>query len=451
MNIELERKSETLKYNNEKISSFKSIKSQINGSLIFEDCIIDVLDLDNLKIKNGSLTFKRCSFTSSTILKNIRVDGDINFIECESSTLIKFFNIVSIGQIFFEYFKTDKKIEFIDVQFNLLKLSSVTMDYLNLSSNTSNNISNIDIDNSNIFNTLQLNNISNIDSISINNVKVSELRLNSILFNNSSNVFIKKSTVDFIFFDNISTNDSINLLIDDNLVEILKINTFTSNKGEISIKNGFCKNIIIGENVDENLLIDFSNSSYDNIEIDKKFYNFLTNNKSEKSILRINDFNQNSKTLQILSKMFADNYQYNLQDLCFYYYNNYVMEQSIKDSKNNFTKLIIHTKYFFGKYFFGWGVKLSNIINSFFYVIGIYSLVYIVLFFEEDITYKYKNYLLEGSILDIFYSSFLLVFGSYSDFEIKNKTIDFLMYSEHLIGILLLSILTGTIIRKLVR
>ena len=450
MNIELERKSETLKYSNEKISILKSIKSQINGSLIFEDCNIDVLDLDNVRIENGSLTFKRCSFTSSAILKKLKVK-DINFIECESSTLIKFFNIESTGEIFFDYFKTEKKVEFIDVQFNLLKLSSTTMDYFNLSSNTSNKISNIEINNSNIINTLKLNNISNIHTISINNVKVSELRLNSILFNNSSNIFIKNSTVGFIFFDNISTNDSMNLLIDDNLIEILKINTFVSNKGEILIKNGFCKNIIVGENVDENLLIDFSNSSYDNIEIDKKFYNFLTNKKSKKSILSVNDFNQNSKTLQILSKMFADNYQYNLQDLCFYYYKNYVMEQNIKDSTSKFTKLIIHTKYFFGKYFFGWGVKLSNIINSFFYVIVIYALLYIALFFEKDITYKYKNYPLEDSILDIFYSSFLLVFGSYSDFEIKNRTIDFLMYSEHLIGILLLAILTGTIIRKLVR
>lgn len=451
MEIVLPKKTTSLDYINQHISSFISNKTFLYGNLTFSDCTIEMIDIDNLKIKNGSITFKRCKFISYVSLKNIKLNGNINFIECESSALFKLFKIESNMEIFFEYFKTDKKIEFVDVLFNKINILSSTLDYFSINSNTSNHIETITINNCDIVNSIHLFNIHKINTLNFINVKTNEIKLKGIYLNQDSTVNITNSNMNFLFLESLASIDKSNIMIVDNLIDILNINNIKSNYGEISIKNGFQKKLIIGKNISESILIDFSEASLENIDLDESLYTFLSNKKRNNSILKDGNFEQNSKTLQILSKMFADNYQYELQDLCFYYHNNFQMKQKIKKSENLISKTTYAIKYFFGKYFFGWGVKLSNIVNSFFYVIGIYGFLYYLLFNIFGVQYKYKSYELNGSFFDSFYSSALLLFGSYSDFELNNKKLDSIMYSEHLIGILLLAILTGTIIRKLVR
>jgi len=453
MTLEFSKKiSENIDYKNKNIDLLKATKTIFNENILFENCIIDKLDFDNIKCKK-SITFKRCKFISYFSLKNIKIDSNINFIECESETFIKLFKIDSKSEMFFEYFKSDKKIEFTDLNISKLHINNSTFDNLNIIANLSNDINSLILKNIEILNNIYISKIHNNSILKIIDIKTNSLKFNTINFNQTAIFKITNSNLHFLQLKLLKSNSKIFLQSIDNLIDILQIDKIFLNKTVYENNGGFYNNFIIKKDLADTFVVDFTNVSIDNLEIDNNVYSFIEDDIYKQNNIFIKDnYLQNFNTLKILSKMFADNYQYNLQDLCFYHYKNFEYQEKIKNTTTLLSKIIFNINAFFGRYFLGWGVKLSNIFLSFLYIIILYFFVYNIFLIYEDTSFKFKNIIFQESVFNNFKASFLMLFGSFSDLElINNSILNYVMYSEHLIGILMLSLLTGTIIRKLVR
>lgn len=451
MKLDFKGKINSENYINENIESLICRKVLFTGDLTFTDCIINTIDIDNIRFKSGSISFRRCKFIGYTSFKNIKIEENISFIECESEVLIKFFKIESKSELYFEYYKSEKKIEFMDMTLSILRIHNSTFDNVSLLSNLSNKIDNIIIESSEATNSFNLSGLTNVKSINLNSIKANELKITTIDFSENSDFLISNSSISFFKLDLLNSKDNIKFNLDDNLVEILQINKIKLLNSTMSISNGFYKNLIIKKDLSDSLTIDFSAATIENLDLDESLFSFIKSKINDEIILKKNNFLQNSITLKMLSKMFADNYQYSLQDLCFYHYNNFHLKNEIIESKSIFNKLALRSKLFFGKYILGWGVKLGNILLSFLYITILYSIVYFVLLNTNDLVIKFKNMDFGNDIYHSFITSLLGLFGSFSDFETNSEILEMIIYSEHLIGILMLALLTGTIIRKLVR
>ena len=145
------------------------------------------------------------------------------------------------------------------------------------------------------------------------------LALFAIDFINHADFVITNSSISFFNLDLLRSKEEVKLNLDDNLVEILQINNIKLPDSSICIRNGFYKNLIIKDNLLDSVTVDFADTAIENLDLNESLYSFIKNEIKNEIILKKDDFLQNSKVFKILSKMFADNYQYRLQDLCFYF------------------------------------------------------------------------------------------------------------------------------------
>jgi len=404
MNLEFNKKVfENIEYKNKEIDILKSTKVIFYENILFEDCIINKINFDEIKCKK-SITFKRCKFISYFSLKNIKIDSNINFIECESETLIKIFKVNSKSEIFFEYFKSDKKIEFTDLNIVKLHINNSTFDNLNIVANLSNDINSLILKNIEVLNNIYISKIHNNSILKVIDTKTNSLKFNTINLNQEAIFQVTNSNLHFLQLKFLKSDTKIFLQLIDNLIDILQIDKIFLNETVFENNGGFYNNFIIKKDLVDTFVIDFTNISINNLEIDNNVYSFIEDDIYEQNNIFIKDnYLQNFNTLKMLSKMFADNYQYNLQDLCFYHYKNFEYKEKIKNSTTFLSRMMYKLNAFFGRYFLGWGVKLSNIFLSFLYIIILYFLIYNIFLIYGDTSFKFKNIIFQESIFKLFF------------------------------------------------
>jgi len=454
MEIKFKRKEEQpIKYTNEYIVALDALKTMFLEDVVFENCIIERMHFKEVKSKK-SITFKRCKFISLFSFKNIQADSNINFIECESQTPINLFQLETSNEIYFEHFKSNNTLEFSDIKTHKLHLSNSSFDSLKFISVLQNEINHCFMDNLDISNKVFLSKISKIKTFDISSIKSNEFKLSNCSFENNAKIIIKSSNFNFLQLLFLSSSDKANMNLIDNIVNIIQVNKINLKNTILKIDGGFYSNFIIKKELTDNFIIDFSEAPIENLDISEYLYRFIDNKLDENNHFFIKeDYFQNANILKMFSNMFAENYQYNLQDLCFYHHKNLEFKDKIKNSESFMSKINFYFKYIFGKHFFGWGVKLNDILLSMFYIITIFALIFSVFNLFQDMSFKLKYLVFSNNVCNNYLVSFLSMFGSYSDIEFttKNKILEFLLYVENLIGILMLTILTGAIIRKLVR
>lgn len=417
------------------------IKNHDNSldNLIIEDSKIENLLIDNLKCKN--IIFRNCVIEKGEI-KNLKCDR-IDFIDCQVNTHLKFFknqsNVINIENL------KSNKIKFVGLDVFLLNLIKIKSDDVEIDHITQSKIQKIFFKDSDILSNVYIKNIT-IEECRINNINTKDFLLNNIILKNGK-ISISESKMDLIFIEKLFSENLDCELVKNNS-KLCYIKDLICKKESILLFiEGFYENLTIKQNI-EYLKIDFTRANFISLNLSEELYKFLTNKEAYKFLFISDNLSQNIDTLKILSKMFGDNYEFNLQDECYYWFNNLKLQYLIKNSN-------VHKKMYYlliliiGK-IFGWGVRLQNIFFSFIFTTILFGFIYGYFLNKYNLVIDFHNIKL-STYIDGFFISFLTMLNYFSDFNYQNYMVFIIMIIQSVISIVFLTILTGSIVRKLVR
>jgi len=417
------------------------IKNDDNNfdNFIVEDSKIENLLIDNLKCKN--IIFRNCIIEKGEI-KNLKCDR-IDFIDCQVNTHLSFFKN-QLNTINIENLKSNK-IKFIDLDVSLLNLIRIKSDDVEIDHITQSKIQKIFFKDSDILSNVYIKNV-NIEECMVNNVNTKDFLLKNIILK-SGKVSISESKMDLISIEKLFS-ENLNCELAKNNSKLCYIKDIICKKESILLfTEGFYENLTIKQNI-KYLKVDFTTANFISLNLSEELYKFLTNKEAYKFLFISDNLLQNIDTLKILSKMFGDNYEFNLQDECYYWFNNLKLQYLIKNS--DFHKKVYYFLILIIGKIFGWGVRLQNIFFSFIFITISFGFVYGYFLNKYHLVIDFHNVKL-NTYVDGFLISFLTMLNYFSDFDYQNYIIFIIMIIQSIISIIFLTILTGSIVRKLVR
>lgn len=422
--------------------------------LLFEKISFLSFEVGNSNFNDASLTFRDCVFLGSVALKEVKVNKSISFINCEFKGGITLFKV-----------STDLSLSLIGCHINghvlinglvgkKLEINeSSAADFSVAAHEVPTAIKEIDLVNVNISSQLLIDSIGNNEGVNLENCNASILLIRNMEWQDKNLLNIEKGRIAEIIFEQLKTNHT-EILLNSTTSESIYVRNCSFEESDIKFDQVFVNGIFaIKHSSYTKSRIDISTVTCENINLDQKLLDFINSRTNNESAIFHTTFGDESRlqTLKLLKDKFAREHNYIFEDNTFYLLKNFEMWHAIKSCRWwQLPKLFFI--YFFSRFIMGWGVRLRNSFFSAILIIFLYSSVYYLKLSlcKVDSSIEYLGQKAEGFYATLVYSS-LTFFGQNGDVEISCSLPIFLTLSEFIIGIGMVTIIVGMLIRKLVR
>ena len=422
------------KIHEQEILAIKLVHCRLKGTLHFMSCTIE-----------KDLSIERCILQENVTINDCQINGDLTIFNSSTKSCINISSSEISGKIRIESSSCRELIIF-NSSFNGLEFYG---------SEAPASIKKIVMNKARSDGCLIIRFASDLDSMDISNSEIMELSLEKLNINQTFDFKIKSSKINYVNFKNITSNDrhDLNISMEDNTSN--EIIFFNSNleKSMVVVKNCTVKQLLKFKQCQyDECTINFSESDICFFDIDEIAFEFL-NSSNNYSPIYNPTINMNSK-LDMLKKIkenLADNHLHNMEDNAYYLLKN--TEMKIRISRLPFyKKAYFYIFLFFCRYMFGWGVKFRP--PALFSVISICA--YSAICYIHYGLYNQQDYLvyLDSKLVGAKAAAILALatfLGQVGDIESTFALSIYHHMAFFAFGVVMVTLMTGIIIRKLVR
>lgn len=399
----------------------------------------------------GTLTFRDCRFDNDVSFKQIKSATSISFINCEFNGNLTLFGSDVEGTISLLGSRINGRLILNGCSSSKLEIQALTVETLIINAQeVPSQISTIWIENTALTTALRIQNITQVEHIKLIDINANTLYLFQIDISEQAQLAIKDSRVNEITLDELKLiNTAINF--SSTLGENIYLRKCKLDHSELSFEQVILNSMFGVKNCNYiNSEIDISTVSCPNFDIEPEFIDFILMQHSANHVHN-KQIEKHIKTLILLKNKFAKEHRYDLEDRIFYLLKN--VESGFKIKRNQWWKKpFLYITYLLQRWMFGWGVRLRNPIISASVIIAFYALVYYISFDLHE-TNRHIEYLGEKLIgfngAGVF--SLLAFFGQHADTKIYGNVPVQLILTEFILGVIMITVSVGILIRKLVR
>ena len=429
-------------------------KSISEEDIIIKSQTIGVLDIKNSNFK-FNISFINCIFTGDVSLVTLKCKGSIAFINCEMRSDFTAYDI-SIENTSLQIIrcKINGDLLLDNVKCKHLELSTISADKITITSGENSCIiEKISIFSLIVGSLIRITNIDNLIILNASDVFVPAMLLQHIKTTANASISFNSCRIDDLNID-LSKIDMNSRVIYEKCTCInlgLTNNTYESSK--VVIANSLMTGTLTIIGVEErDTYFDISTSNPVNINIDNYLTDFISDSNAKTPLFNQDgDILQKIGTLKILKTAFANDHQYLMEDSCFYKLKTAEARLNFR-KKHHVFKVPSYFSYLFGRYVFGWGVKIANPIITLFLSMQLSALFnYVALKLDKSInTVEYVGQKLTG----VYASEVLTIltfFGQQADAKLSDNIPIYMLIAEFLFGLIMTTLIVGILIRKLVR
>ena len=442
---------ELSRYSEQDVFIEKSISEE---NIIVKGQIIGLLDIKNTHFK-FNISFINCIFIGDISLVTLKCKGSIAFVNCEMRSDFTAYDISAENtslQIIKCKINGDLFLE--NVKCQHIELSTISADKITITSGESSCIiEKISISSLIVGSLIRITNIDNLITLNTDDVFAPAMLLQHVKTAAHASISFNSCRIDDLNID-LSKIDMNSRVTYEKCTCInlgLTNNTYESSK--VVIANSLMTGTLTITGVEErDTYVDISTSNPVNINIDNYLTDFISDSNSKTPLLN-QDRNllQKIGTLKILKTAFSNDHQYSMEDSCFYKLKTAEARLNTR-KKHHIFKTPSYFSYLFGRYVFGWGVKITNPIITLFFSMQL-SMLFNYVTLELDKSINTVEYL--GQKLTGVYASEVLTlltfFGQQADAKLSGNIPIYMLISEFLFGLIMTTLIVGILIRKLVR
>lgn len=433
----MEMKGEDLssyRFENRTFAQVNLLDILIEQQLVFENCNFqDYIIFE--KIEDGAILFKNCNFQKQIQFKC--VNSKLTFIDCEFNSKMTLYDDIDID--------IGIAIEFVHCEFkNLLNFNNFKDTKLTFENC--------------IIRTLELDNQCEKIQLLIESSEIDVMKINNALINElviSNSIILKWAKIASTIIEQMSVTNSkvielnfINvtraeIVIRESYMQLLELTNCQINQLEINATQ-----IVEALIINEAKVIKLKDSVINRIESDSdNMWGFLQKEKFEGPLFyefeqRKNDaiyWKELENTLCVLMNSFTSDHQYRNADTSYYLMRKAEYQYKILSNMSFMKNLNAHSIYIFLGIISGWGVKIRNPIVT----AVILTFLYAGLYFKEMGATK-------ENIVPSFKISLERFFNTGEGIYV-NSYLPFFEVQQSIIGVCLITLITGMFIRKLVR
>lgn len=415
------------------IDSVNHSKAIYEKDLQINSCSFPSLQLAEMRIR-GSLGFRDCRLKGRLDFREVTVDGQISFINCIFEGPVIFFGLEVHGSLQFHECTANSKIEIRNSAFGRLDIERAC-----------------DLDN--------LVMEGDERSFAINAIRISASTIRKkLIFSRltvASAFEFKDSSANELWLRNVDINDLGHLIVSDSSIERVEINGGKMHgiKAEF-FRSSFARFFSFKPDVLDGAKVDLSSSSFEDIELKEDCYSVVRSTK-DRPILFSDDqhnYRQRIDTLRLLNKSFQSQLRYDLQDACLFLLKDYEARERITCAPTFFGKVWSRTTHFFGRNFLGWGVSLKRIFEGYLVIYLVFILVYFLCVAHNDLVeVTIVDLKIKGTVLAAISLATVNQVGLFADTHVHGAVYSAIGIFQHTLSILYITLLTGVVIRKLVR
>jgi len=408
-------------------------KAVYHKDVQLNSCTFEAVSFENVRIL-GSLCFRGCRFGGRLDFRNIRVEGQVSFIDCTFDTAFLSFELQIKGALQFHECTANAKIEIRNSDVGRLDIErACDFDCLVMEGEERRSqVSEINISGSTIRKKAQFSRISGVTKLAVINVNAGEICLRNVDIAPSGQIAVTQSALEKM---EISGGD------------MQRINA-------AFVQSNFSISFCLKPNSLDGAKVDLSTSGFGSIELLEKCYE-VVRSPSRESILfndKPDDYRQRIDTLRLLNQAFQVQLRYELQDACLFLLKDFEVRERIANAYGRLEKFKARVLKVLGREFLGWGVSLGNIFKGYFVVYLLFVWAYFLGVDAEDLR---KVTIVDMEVRGEMVSAVLLAtvnqVGLFADTHVAGKIYYALGIFQHTLSILYVTLLTGVVIRKLVR
>jgi hypothetical protein len=423
--------SDPVVFTGHKFSCMEIVASNFKCGLAFIDCTF-----------SGNVSFKEIKAGASVSFVNCRFHGDVTMFSTEVTAPISVVRCRIDGHLHLDGSSTPK----IDIQ------SSSAMDFRIVAQEVPSQVQSMSLDNFSVSGAVRIRGITGLAHVNLNNCSASELIFARVHLAAKSSVVIGGCRITEILLDELTLAHSklgISSTVGKNLY--LKRCRFGGSQlvfSEVLVDGLFA----IRHCIYSDSSLDIAQVTTTQLELDESLFSFIMSPKKGGITLLPSTLSEvgQVQTLKLLKDKFAREHRYDLEDGTFYLLKN--LEYRIRfRSSSWWQKPVMWLVYLVSRYVVGWGVKLRNPLLSVILLIMTCALVYYFsIGFSGD---AYMHYLgaKSGGLYGATAFSVLAFFGQHADAEVSGSVPTLIALSQFIVGVVMLTIIAGMLIRKLVR
>ncbi|MDX2372789.1 hypothetical protein NJD71_01455 [Psychrobacter sp. PP-21] len=423
-------------------------------NVVFKDVNFSGLEIIKSKFKS-SLSFINCVFESPVILNKVSSESEISFNKCIFDKGVLLFNCNS-NHISFSGCSLGSHITFDSTECQKISIYKVECSAIYvLSSIRSTKIKEIELSEAVVNDVIKIEEIHNAHRISFDSINASVIRYDSMLLTTSSEIKMSNINCDDLRFENSKLEVNSHIQVLQSQIKNLLYRNMVFNRGcKVLIESNLIEGkLFIQQSVYNNCSIDFSTSDITHLSLDPELLKFLYDSNKITPIMSTDmPLERQIETLKKLKSKFSGDSLYESEDIVFFFMKNKEYSYFLKSPENSISKLKYLFFYIFGRYCFGWGVKLKQPLITSMAVIIIFSMIYYFIYdmssFVNKINFLQVDY--TGSFGAVLMST-VTFFGQYTDIETELALNAILHITEFILGVLYITLLVGILIRKLVR
>jgi len=402
----------------------------------------------------GALTFIDCKFAGNVVLRGLKASAPISFISCEFGGDFTIFGSVITASICLIRSRVTGRLSLDGTSALKLDIQSVSATELSVVANeVAARIECLSFDKVLVSDAMRIDSIAGLECLELNDCGASTVLVRHAGLQAKAMLCIQDSRVGEIILDDLKMNDS-DIRIVSTFGENVYLRSCSIESSKLLFEhvlaNGF---FAIKECSYLDSVIDISKITCTNLEVDETLLGFVASKAQKESAIFSQSLSDESRlqTLKLLKDKFAREHRYDFEDNVFYLLKNFETRLRIR-CRLWWSRPVFYVAYFFNRYVMGWGVRLRNPLVSAVLVIGICALIYYMALglYEIDKSVQYLGQTVSG-----FYGaatfSILAFFGQHADAKINGNIPISLALAEFAIGMTMVTIIVGILIRKLVR
>ena len=422
--------------------------------LIIKGKIISVLLVQKSSFKRN-IAFINCRFIDEVKLTNLKVELNLSFTKCKFDTNLNIYDVSVVGTLRISECSIKGCLSISALVCEKVTIEIVTADSVIIMSGAQVATSRkIEIEKCTILTSLEISNIDKCEYIGILGSRFNTCSLRHIKTEIKCRVQIKEIRLNELTFEGLDFNSDSEIKVEKSICSNLR---FLNSK--LTFTTVIFSSTIIDSQLDivginqKDSTFDISTSTVAKLVLGDELQEFILRGRQESPLLNARGaFRQRIATYKILKKMFRDEDQYNLEDLCFYRMKNEESKQIIADARL-LQRVWAVSKYVINRGVFGWGVQIRNVVFFSMLIILLFGIFYYFKldFFRSANKIDYMDVSISGPSAALFISIWSF-FGMQSEvkFPLGNGPV-FFFIPEFLSGTLMLTVIIGMMIRKLVR
>jgi len=431
----------------------------IEHSVSSDVLVIKGADISHLEIKQSkfkyALSFIECEIHGSISLLTNTFLGGLTFTKCHISGDFNVYHAKFDDKtLHIIHSEITGTVQFDGVDAQCIEFDAVTAKKIEIiSTDSKSTITKILVYSSNIDISAKLFNIDHIQAIEFKDTSVPSLTLKNLNNDGDANWLITDSKIDDFYLENNQLFCNSSLDIEKCTFTNLGLNNCKYTDCEVKISNSLINGVLSLTGVEQsNTHFDFSTSYPVNLKLDQSLTEFIATGEKESPLLAISgNRQQRIGTLKILKSMFANDNDYVSEDRSFYILNNVEAKDRLSNMRV-LMKIPNYLYYLVGRYIFGWGVKIKNpIISIAIFIVGgsVYN------YFSLNLNNPNNAIEYVGQRIGGFYAALVLnilsFFGQQADATLPSGIPPYVFMSEFILGMIMVTLVVGILIRKLVR